>query len=101
MDDAISRTATAAFLYNMGLEYAASVIEDPKRFHSVHASDRKVGEWIKMSDSYGVYWVCSECGFDLPRIEHFDPQFDLFPRLESIPKAKYCPDCGARMKGGE
>ena len=46
--------------------------------------EQKRGKWIKMSDADGVYWACSECGEDIPRVPHFDPQFDLFPRLESI-----------------
>lgn len=57
----------------------------------------KHGKWIKMSDADGVYWVCSECGEDIPRISHYNPQFDLFPRLESIDKTNYCPNCGAPM----
>lgn len=61
----------------------------------------KHGRWIKMSDANGVYWSCGECGEGIPRISHFDPQFDLFPRLESIDKTSYCPHCGARMDGGE
>ena len=58
----------------------------------------KHGRWIKMSDANGVYWACSECGESIPRISHFDPQFDLFPRLESVDKTNYCPHCGAKME---
>lgn len=57
----------------------------------------KRGKWITMSDADGVYWSCSECGEDIPRVAHYNPQFDLFPRLESIDKTNYCPHCGARM----
>lgn len=61
---------------------------------------RKKGKWIKMSDADGVYWACSECGEDIPRVPHYDPQFDLFPRLESIEKkTNFCPNCGAEMEG--
>lgn len=63
--------------------------------------ERKKGKWIKMSDADGIYWACSECGEDLPRVSHYNPQFDLFPRLESIEKTKFCPNCGARMEGGD
>lgn len=56
------------------------------------------GEWIKMSDVDGVYWACSECGEDIPRIAHFNPQFDLFPKLKSIEKTSFCPNCGAEMR---
>jgi predicted RNA-binding Zn-ribbon protein involved in translation (DUF1610 family) len=61
--------------------------------------ERKKGKWIKMSDADGVYWVCSECGEDIPRAPHYNPQFDLFPRLESIEKTNFCPNCGADMRG--
>lgn len=37
-------------------------------------------------------------GENLPRVVYsFDPQFDLFPKLKSIEKTKYCPNCGAYM----
>ena len=61
----------------------------------------KHGKWIKMSDADGVYWACSECGEDIPRVSHFDPRFDLFPRLESIDMTNYCPNCGAPMERSE
>lgn len=66
---------------------------------TVDAVERKCGEWIKMSDADGVYFACSICGENLPRTPHFDPQFDLFPRLESIDKTNFCPNCGADMRG--
>lgn len=56
------------------------------------------GKWIKMSDADGVYWACSECGEDIPRVAHYNPQFDLFPRLESIDRTRFCPHCGAKME---
>lgn len=55
------------------------------------------GRWIKMSDADGVYWACSECGEEIPRVDDFDPQFDLFHRLKSMEKTNYCPHCGAEM----
>lgn len=58
----------------------------------------KHGKWIEMSDADGVYWACSECGEDIPRVSHYNPQFDLFPRLDSIEKTRYCPFCGAWME---
>lgn len=63
--------------------------------------ERKKGKWIKMSDADGIYWACSECGEDLPRVPHYNPQFDLFPRLKSIKKTKFCPNCGLRMEEQE
>lgn len=64
---------------------------------TVDAEPVRHGHWIKMSDADGYYYACSECGNELTRIESFDPQFDLFPRLKSIDKTNYCPNCGAKM----
>lgn len=60
---------------------------------------RKKGTWIKMSDADGVYWACSECGENIPRVSDYDPQFNLFPRLKSIKKTNFCANCGAEMRG--
>ena len=50
--------------------------------------DRPTGEWIDK----GEYAECSMCG------AHSGTQFD---GVEPIPlKTSYCPNCGARMKGG-
>lgn len=65
---------------------------------TIEAEPVRHGRWIAMSDADGVYWACSECGEDIPRISHYNPQFDLFPRLESIDKTNYCPNCGAKME---
>lgn len=55
------------------------------------------GTWIETSDAEGTYYICSECGYELPRIDSFDPQFDLFLRLKPIDKTAYCPNCGCKM----
>lgn len=67
-------------------------------FPAANVPERNVGKWIKMSDADGVYWACSECGEDIPRVPHYEPQFDLFPRLKSIEKTNFCPNCGADMR---
>lgn len=54
-------------------------------------------KWIKMSDADGIYWACSECGEEIPRVDDFDPQFDLFHRLKSMEKTNFCLHCGAEM----
>ena len=51
-------------------------------------SAERTGEWIDK----GEYAECSMCG------AHSGTQFD---GVEPIPlKTNYCPNCGARMKGG-
>ncbi len=83
--------------YSWGLGLIEACIADLKELPSAEP-ERKTGRWVKMSDADGIYWACSECGEDIPRIAHFNPQFDLFPRMESIDKTKYCPNCGSPME---
>lgn len=64
---------------------------------TVNTRSIRHGRWVKMSDTEGIYYACSECGNELTRINSFDPQFDLFPKLECIDKTAYCPSCGCRM----
>lgn len=45
-------------------------------------ADRPQGEWVSNHDSS---WNCSECGL----------------RVFIYAKGNYCPNCGARMKGGD
>lgn len=72
-----------------------------KNAPTIDAGPVRRGRWVKMSDTDGVYWACSECGEDIPRISHYNSQFDLFPRLESIDKTNYCPNCGVKMEEEE
>jgi len=72
-------------------------IQDIRNEPTIDAEPVRHGHWIKMSDADGHYYACSECGNELTRIESFDPQFDLFPRLKSIDKTNYCPNCGCKM----
>ena len=63
------------------------------------ANERKKGKWIKMSDSDGIYYCCSECGEELYREWTFDREYDIFPKKRSIDKTNFCPNCGADMRG--
>lgn len=66
---------------------------------TVDANPVRHGQWVKMSDADGTYYVCSECRDELPRVVlSFNPQFDLFPELKCIDKTTYCPSCGAKME---
>lgn len=62
---------------------------DEAFFMAIEAlSAERTGEWIDK----GEYAECSMCG------AHSGTQFD---GVEPIPlKTNYCPNCGARMKGG-
>lgn len=65
---------------------------------SADVAEIKHGEWIAASDTDGEYWLCSQCGEELPRIATRPPTIDNpFPELISIDKTPHCPNCGARM----
>ena len=55
------------------------------------------GTWVKMSDAGQDIIFCSECGYELPKVDSFNPQFDLFPELKCIDRTTYCPNCGCKM----
>lgn len=62
---------------------------------------RKKGRWIKMSDADGYYYACDQCGENLPRYRTESPTSDNpYPPKHSIDKTKFCPNCGADMRGG-
>lgn len=91
-------TSTEDFM-TVGYDKAvADVVVTAHRQPTADVRENVKAHWITMSDADGVYYACSVCGEDIPRVSHFDPQFDLFPRLESIDKTYFCPNCGARME---
>lgn len=53
--------------------------------------ERKTGKWIKAIDELGEAWSCSAC-----TTEFTVEEMDEFPKW-----AKFCPECGAAMSGGE
>lgn len=102
-DDLISRQAAVAY----AISGRTREIEDEKwirvsevreSLKTMPSSERNKGKWIKMSDANGVYWACSECGEEIPRVDDFDPQFDVFHHLKSLKKTNFCPHCGAKME---
>lgn len=85
-----------------GMRWCMALLEeDAPKFEDASLyvrQERKKGEWIKMSDADGIYYACSECGESIPRVPDFNPQFDVFPRLESLEKTNFCHMCGADMR---
>ena len=62
------------------------VCKHAKALYNMGYHKQSEGEWIwteSGEEDYEQYWVCSNCK------EH-----DFF-------QSKFCPDCGAKMKGGE
>ena len=77
--------------YNIGIQKAVAIIDNaptvnPEKpiFSEVWYQERPQGEWIEMSDIYGKYFACNNCGYDREK-----------------GKTNFCSNCGASMKGGE
>ena len=57
------------------------------------------GKWIKMSDADGDYYVCDQCGEELPRYTTEPATWDNpYPPKYSVDKTNFCPHCGADMR---
>jgi hypothetical protein len=54
---------------------------------------RKVGEWCKQNDDYFDWYECSECGYGGEGEMQYSSEYDV--------RTKYCPNCGAEMRGKE
>ena len=65
-------------------DYGMFLVGIKEKFDNAPAvqADRPHGEWIPNNDGS---WDCSECGL----------------RVFIYAKGNYCPNCGARMKGGD
>ncbi len=55
--------------------------------------ERKVGEWCKQNDDYFDWYECSECGYGSEGEMQYSSEYDV--------RTKYCPNCGAEMRGAE
>ena len=61
-----------------------------KEFYNAGYRKQSEGEWVEravtrtwLEDDVDIFYVCSNC------------------KIETPFTSKYCPDCGAKMKGGE
>lgn len=59
----------------------------------VEIEERKVGEWCKQNDDYFDWYECSECGYGSEGEMQYSSEYDV--------RTKYCPNCGAEMRGNE
>ena len=53
-------------------------------------ADRPRAEWIAKTENFHSHWCCSSCG-----------AWALLEYDEQMCLSKYCPSCGARMKGAD
>lgn len=71
--------------YHSGLAWAHRlVLEEP--------GAERHGTW-KAVFHFAPYQACSVCGFEMPMVAG--------ENVEEIRLYRYCPDCGARMDGGD
>ena len=84
----------------IGLKQAlvvSAILEDKKTIEQIIDEqptiepERKTGHWVYRPEwsKYGDVWSCSECGEKTSQSVMGEPRF------------KYCPMCGAKMKGDE
>lgn len=75
------------------------IVEDGQRWCRVFYEDKgepyvirpvRLGEWIEKED--GLQPICSKCGMSCSGI-HRNADYSV------VPTWKYCPNCGAKMKG--
>lgn len=65
---------------------------------SAEVIEPKKGKWTKHAEAWSTWWTCSECGWD-----SIDCNFrydDDGWYVEDVPMS-FCPNCGAKMEGGE
>ena len=73
---------------------------DKAAIESLPSAEPKTGEWVMLErvenvhdiygvPTWGVNYMCDKCGFITTAIQDHFSQY------------KFCPNCGARMKGGE
>ena len=85
-EDLIKRSDAIKVVRHISMEFVDTDTRQ-KLIEAIPSADRPQGEWINKGD----YAECSNCGADS------GTQFD---GVEPIPlTTKFCPNCGARMKG--
>ena len=64
------------------------------------SADRQHGEWKPIELNGYQYVTCDQCGM-LADMVDYDGKFVMSMANADEKYANYCPNCGARMKGGE
>lgn len=90
-EDCISRAHLLSKVYDMDNDNLVVDLKDIENAPSV-VPQPKEGEWVKVDDS--VQPICSKCGMSCSGI-HRNADYSV------VPTWKYCPNCGAKMRGVE
>lgn len=88
--DLISRADAIEAVQDVDTRESVNVSEAVKAINALPSANRPSGEWLP-SNIPNEKWVCSECGGACWYYEH----------TMELGKSNYCPNCGARMKGGD
>ena len=67
--------------------------EDAQILYDAGYRKQSVGEWIKTETNY----TCSTCNFN---VISWSGEYDGYECQRGISLMKFCPNCGASMKGG-
>lgn len=82
-------------------DYYASKVEEIEEVRDLEPK-RPEGHWNMVKIGGGDYAICSECGLTDAMIEDDDTDGPVMSMAVYGEKfAKFCPNCGARMIGGE
>lgn len=91
-DDSISRQQAIDEINK--LEYPSSLVDVKRIIVKLPSAEPKTGEWIKatgmMPPEFHGHHCCSECG----NFANMEPPFGSRENL-----SKFCPNCGADMRG--
>ena len=78
-------------------EICTETLDDAKSIYDKGYRKQRVGEWVLEHETYGKM-ICSNCKEEAPKKTVVDR---TYTRHILNDKKPYCPNCGAKMKGGE
>ena len=93
MDDLIDRAAAIDAIARSNLLTAGAMLDCKRKIEKLPSAqpERKTGEWsVEFSPAHmgGAYCECSQCNYKFAMGAYFEPD-----------EWKFCPNCGADMRG--